>query len=61
MPKDIYHDELFSEYDKEIKEIFVSDSGSTSYMLSKFKNMENPREVKIVVKSWNKKKVKCLL
>ena len=65
MVLDIVHDDVFFRYDeiickkkttnKEIKEIFIADSGYTSHMVNSLKNMSNIREVKTAVKIGNEK------
>ena len=63
--EETYHDDIFFgndalawEYEtinKEIEQIFVADSRSTSQMVNSLKNTTNLREVKTVFKTRNKK------
>ena len=65
MPEEIYHYKLFFNDDelrcknitinKTIEQMFVDESGATSYMVNSLKNITNLREVKTVVKTGNDK------
>ena len=42
---------------KKIGKMFVADSGSTSHMVNSLKNITNIKELKMVVKTGNKKRM----